>query len=101
MLAWAVAANPLLTPLLPDPGLDPGEPDERSRLVRALAADPALVGRVHCDASGAIILTGPGAGPPPASLKERQRWELHVRLRLRAELGEAAASASNVQWRCI
>jgi len=96
-----VAANSLLTPLLPDPNLDPVDHDRRSRLERALAADPALAGRVHCDASGAIILTGPGAGPPPASLKERQRWELHVRLRLAAELGEAAASASNVQWRCI
>jgi len=96
-----VAANPLLTPLLPNPSHDAGEPDERGRAVRALAADPALAGRVHWDTSGAIILTGPDGGPPPASLKERQRWELHVRLRLAAELGDATASAADIKWRCM
>ncbi len=47
------------------------------------------------------MLTGPDGGPAPASLKERQRWELHVRLRLAAELGEAEASAAIIRWGCI
>lgn len=100
MLAWAVAANPLLTPILPSPSLDAGGADQ-SRLVRALAADPALSGRVSCDGAGIIRLTGPDGGPPPASLKERQRWEVHVRLRLATELGETAASEAAIRWACI
>jgi hypothetical protein len=93
--------NPLLTPLLSDPSPDAGQPYARDRLMRALAADPALAGRARCDEAGAIVLTGPGGGRPPASLKERQRWELHVRLRLAAELGDAAASAAIIRWECI
>lgn len=44
------------------------------------------------------MLTGPHGGPPPASQKERRRWELHVRLRVTAELGEAAAARVRVGW---
>lgn len=87
-----------MTPLLPEPDPCAGDNSERDRLGRALSADPALAGRVARDEAGAIILTGPDGAPPPASLKERRRWELHVRLRLAAELGEAAASGAHIRW---
>jgi hypothetical protein len=93
-----MARVPLLAPLLsPDNGARKAVP-VRERLARALAADPALDGRVRCDADGTILLTGTCGGSAPASLKERQRWELHVRLRLAAELGEAAATAATIRW---
>jgi hypothetical protein len=94
-----VRTETLLTPLLPTPdqGADGAEGD---LLWRALLADPALAGRVRRDGAGAIVLTGPGGGLPPASLKERRRWELHVRLRLAAEFGEAAASVAEIRWIC-
>ena len=49
------------------------------------------MGRVYVTDRGDAVLTGPGGGPAPASRKERRRWELHVRLRLTAELGEVTA----------
>lgn len=83
------------TRLLPD-DFSAAQPQERLRA--ALAVDPALSGRLSCDDSGLIALTGPAGGPPPGSAKERQRWELHVRLRLAAELGESAAAAAVMRW---
>ncbi|MDP3772666.1 MAG: hypothetical protein Q8Q85_00185 [Gemmatimonadales bacterium] len=88
----------LLTPLLPEPDPRAGDSPEHDRLRQALRADPALAGRVAREQAGTIVLTGPDGGPPPASLKERRRWELHVRLRLAAELGEAAAAQVSVGW---
>ena len=88
----------LLTPLLADSASETDDASEYSKLRRALAADPALVGRVSCDDSGVVVLTGPTGGTPPASKKERERWELHVRLRLAAELGQAAASTTTLRW---
>ena len=96
-----VRARTLLTPLLPTKDQSAGDSSERDRLRQALLADPALAGRVARVEAGAIMLTGPGGGPPPASLKERRRWELHVRLRLVAEFGEAAASRATIRWICI
>jgi hypothetical protein len=93
-----VRAETLLTPLLPEPDQGTGSKSSCDRLQQALLADPALAGRVARVEAGAIMLTGPCGGPPPASLKERRRWELHVRLRLAAELGEAAASGTSVRW---
>jgi hypothetical protein len=87
-------AHTTLTPLLPGRHSGPA----RFRLREALAADPALVGRVHLTDGGDVVLTGPGGGPAPASLKERRRWELHVRLRLAAELGDVAAAAVATPW---
>ncbi len=84
-----------LTPLLPDDFVST-LPHERLRA--ALAADPALAGRVSCDDTGLITLTGPEGGAPPGSVKERQRWELHVRLRLAAELGESISAMANIRW---
>ena len=85
--------NSLLRPILGD------GPDEARGLCRAVAVDPALVGRATVDHAGAVILTGPIDGPPPASAKDRRRWELHVRLRLAAELGEAVAALVPIRWR--
>ena len=89
--------SPFLLPLLPESvrQSESGSLDERIR--RVLAADPALAGRARCDETGAVVLTGPSGGPSPASAKERQCWELHVRLRLAAELGETASPVL-VRW---
>jgi hypothetical protein len=88
--------DPFLTPLLPQPD---GQTDGHlARLRRALKADPALAGRASCDQSGSVVLTGPHGGRPPKSLKERERWMLHVRLRLATELGAAAATRVQVHW---
>ena len=84
-----------LTRLLPA-DFSGANPVERVRA--AITVDPALAGRVSCDDAGVITLTGPGGGLPPASAKERQRWEMHVRLRLASELGESEASAAVVRW---
>ena len=84
-----------LTRLLPD---DFTAPHRHDRLRAALDADPALTGRVSCDEHGVITLTSPASGRSPASAKERQRWEMHVRLRLAAELGDADAAAAVVRW---
>jgi len=88
----------VLLPLLPESvrQAESGSLDERIR--RALAADPALAGRVRGDKGGAVVLSGPAGGPPPSSAKERRRWEIHVRLRLVAELGEAAAAGAAICW---
>lgn len=94
----------LLTPLLPRPAA-PGAlqyapndvPDDRTAW-RALLADPALTGRVSRGPDGTIVLTGANGGPPPAGQKERQRWELHVRLRLAVELGDDATAAGAIRW---
>ncbi len=91
-------ANPFLVPLLPDAARDRPDLDEADRLQRALAADPALAGRATSDRTGSVILTGPAEGPPPPSAKERRRWELHVRFRLVAEFGEAAAAVVPIHW---
>ena len=91
-------APPLLTPLLRSrPPASPNTIDP-SRIRRALAADPALAGRAVFDDGGFVILTGPAAGPAPASAKERQRWELHVRLRLTVEIGEESATLVRLRW---
>ena len=84
-----------LTRLLPD---DFASAQPYARLRAALVADPALAGRVSCDEAGLITLTGPEGGAPPASVKERQRWELHVRLRLAAELDESTAATAELRW---
>lgn len=89
---------PFLTPLLRCRVHDVAGAIDGGRLRRALAADPALAGRAACDDVGTVILTGPAAGAPPASAKERRRWELHVRLRLAAELGERPAAAAQIRW---
>jgi hypothetical protein len=83
------------TRLLPD---DFQSSDHCALLRAALGADPALAGRASCDDAGLITLTGPDGGEPPASAKERQRWEMHVRLRLAAELGEDVAAEAVVRW---
>jgi hypothetical protein len=87
----------VLLPLLPESvrQAESGSLDER--IWRALAADPALAGRVRRD-RGAVVLSGPAGGPPPSSAKERRRWEIHVRLRLVAEFGEAAAAGAVIRW---
>lgn len=87
-----------LTPLLRRANREEYPPGKRDQLERALAVDPALSGRFVCDAAGSVVLTGPSLGAPPISLKERSRWELHVRLRLAAELGGEVASVAVVRW---
>ena len=52
------------------------------RAWRALAGDPALVGRVARVGLGNVLLTGPGHGPMPGSARERARWRRHVLERL-------------------
>jgi hypothetical protein len=84
-----------LTRLLPD---DFTAAHQHERFRAALEADPALKGRAFCDERGVITLTGPAGGPTPASVKERQRWEMHVRLRLASELGEEDAAGATVRW---
>jgi len=91
-------AGTFLTPLLPERERNARDGNRRDPLRRVLAADPALAGRVFSGERGTVILTGPAGGPPPTSLKERQRWELHVRLRIAAELGETAAGGVEVRW---
>lgn len=88
-------AGSLLTPLIQN---DSQGGAHGSDIWRALATDPALAGRVHCDVRGAVVLTGREGGAAPRSQKERRRWELHVRLRLVAELGETAAAALEIRW---
>lgn len=90
--------RPFLTPLLPSPDREGSLADDSDRLRRALAADPALAGRASCDGAGLVTLTGPSGNLPPASLKERQAWEHHVRLRVAAELGKDVASGLIVRW---
>jgi hypothetical protein len=84
-----------LTRLLPD---DFTSPHRHERFRAALDVDPALKGRVLCDEHARITLTGPGGGLSPGSVKERQRWEMHVRLRLAAELGDDEAAVAVVRW---
>ena len=93
----AAMTDPFLRPVLLDAATRPG-PDGEDRLQQALAADPALAGRATSDPRGCVILTGPANGPPPPSAKERRRWELHVRFRLAAEFGEAAAALVPIHW---
>ncbi len=88
----------LLTSLLPHQHPATSAPDAWDSFKVALAADPVLKGRVRCDETGVIELTGPNGSAPPGSLKERERWELHVRLRLEAEIGPTAAAAARVRW---
>ena len=83
------------TRLLPDDSKD-GRPHERLRA--ALAADPALLGRASCNETGHVVLTGPASGPAPSSSKERQRWEMHVRLRIAAELDPHTSVDVIVRW---
>lgn len=88
----------LLTALLSHPldaGREPLKPDD---LMVALSADPALAGRVRWNDAGVIELSGPNGSAPPASLKERTRWELHVRLRLEAEFGKTSAVSPRIEW---
>lgn len=83
------------TRLLPD---DLNSAPRHERVRAALALDPALAGRVSWDDAGRITLTGPAGGRPPASVKERQRWEMHVRLRIAAELDEETSAGVVVRW---
>jgi hypothetical protein len=83
----------LLSPLLQGTNSAP------KTFAAALAADPALAGRVRCDPSGIVVLSGPSGGPPPASRKEREIWELRVRLRAVAELGAPEAERLMIEWR--
>jgi hypothetical protein len=81
--------------------LQPCNPNEMpgpEKIGLALALDRALTGRAACDEQGVVLLTGAELGPPPASLKERRRWEIHLRLRLTAEFGEGAAARIAVRW---
>jgi len=69
------------------------------RVWRALAGDPALVGRVARKGVSRVLLTGPGYGAPPASLKERARWRLHVQDRIAADTGHSApALGVAIRW---
>lgn len=62
------------------------------RAWRALAGDPALRGRVARVGVGSVLLTGPGFGAAPASLRERARWRRHVQERLAADTGHTPDS---------
>ena len=93
----SMIVDALLKPLLPRPAAPRREP-VAERAWRALLADPALHGRVARTPCGTVVITGADGGPPPASMKERQRWELHVRLRLAVELGDDTAAAVSVRW---
>lgn len=84
--------EPLLSAILPGTNSAP------KTLAAALAADPALAGRVRCDPSGIVVLSGPLGGPSPASRKEREVWELRVRLRVVTELGAAHVDGLRIEW---
>lgn len=87
----------LLRPLLSE--ADSGGPtdDRRASIARALTVDPALRSRVRCHDDGVIVLSDLN-GRTPSSTKERERWQLHVRLRLAAELGTEVADAATIRW---
>jgi len=70
----------------------------RDHLYRALDADEALKGRFQVGEGGEVVLTGPAGGPAPLSVKERRRWEIHIRLRLAAELGPDVESSVRLRW---
>jgi hypothetical protein len=59
------------------------------RTWRALAADPALAGRVARVGIGDVLLTAPGYGAMPADRRLRAHWCLHVHERLAVECGRA------------
>lgn len=65
---------------------------------KVLAADRALTGRAVCNADGTIVLTGPNGSRPPDSAKDRERLELHVRLRIAADLGLVVAESVRIRW---
>ena len=83
---------PLLSPVLADR-------DPTDRIARALAADPALGRRARWDGR-AVVLTGPDGTPPPASSKERRRWELHVHHRVAADAPETPEPVEIVWLSC-
>jgi len=82
----------LLSPLLPS-----GRTGRPVSVEVALAADPALIGRVTCDGN-VVVIGGLAGGPCPTSLKKREGWELHVGLRVQAELGPVVAAGIIVRW---
>src|SRR5476651_793840 len=87
----------LLRPLLKETGSDEATADDRAGVIRALAIDPALHGRASCDEEGFVVLTASDDRTRGRS-KERRRWELHVRLRLTAELGDDVANSISIRW---
>lgn len=89
--------GPLLSRLLSPTDREHTTVDRAANVVRALAVDPALRDRVRCDDEGVVILSDL-AGRTPSSAKERERWELHVRLRVTAECGAEAASTISIRW---
>jgi hypothetical protein len=86
----------LLTPILPE-GIAATASIE-TRVKEILGADPALVGRAGCGDDGEIVLTGPNGSGPPNSAKDRERLELHVRLRIAADLSPDVAEAVKIRW---
>ena len=89
--------GPLLSRLLNETAAERATVDHAANVVRALAIDPALRGRVRCDKEGVVILSDL-AGRVPSSAKERARWELHVRLRVTAECGAEVAGTVSIRW---
>lgn len=87
-----------LRPLLAGRGSTVNRAPTRDYLFRALDVDEALKGRFRVDETGDVVLTGPAGSPPPLSVKERRRWELHVRLRLAAEFGSAVEASVRLRW---
>lgn len=79
----------LLSPLVRNPD---------KTLSDILAADAALAGRARVAGAHEVVLSGPRGGPIPASHKERRRWELHVLMRIAAELGADEASNVILSW---
>lgn len=70
----------------------------RHRVWRALAADAALAARFARLDAGTVLLTGRFHGAPPPSLKERERWRLHVVERVRADCWLSEPVPLAVRW---
>jgi hypothetical protein len=57
----------------------------QGRIWRALSEDPELEGRVARYGVSTVLLFGRDAGAPPASARERDRFERYVRCRITAD----------------